>query len=186
VDVRVGRALALAAPLLLVLALLAAASAGAQQPEITQTRAIEIAKTDPKAVAAAKEHPDLSPSASRNESTGLWEVGFFTAGRQVVQVVVSPVDGKIVESWTGYQIAWRMARGYPGAFGRMINAPYIWLPLCAVFVLGLLDWRRPFRLAHLDLLVLVAGFGLSHYFFNEGNIGVSVPLAYPPLLYLLA
>jgi hypothetical protein len=79
-----------------------------------------------------------------------------------------------------------MARGYPGAFGRMINAPYIWLPLCAIFVLGLLDWRRPFRLAHLDLLVLVAGFGLSHYFFNRGNIGLSVPLAYPALLYLLA
>jgi hypothetical protein len=67
----------------------------------------------------------------------------------------------------------------------MINSPYVWLPLCAVFVLGLLDWRRPFRLAHLDLLVLVAGFGLSHYFFNEGDIGLSVPLAYPPLLYLL-
>jgi hypothetical protein len=79
-----------------------------------------------------------------------------------------------------------MARGYPGAFGRMINAPYIWLPLCAIFVLGLLDWRRPFRLAHLDLLVVVAGFGLSQYFFNRGNIGVSVPLAYPPLLYLAA
>jgi hypothetical protein len=78
-----------------------------------------------------------------------------------------------------------MARGYPGAFGRMVNAPYIWLPLCAIFVLGLLDWRRPFRLAHLDLLVIVAGFGLSHYFFNNGNIGLSVPLAYPPLLYLL-
>ena len=78
-----------------------------------------------------------------------------------------------------------MARGYPGAFGRKVNAPYVWLPLCAIFVLGLLDWRRPFRLAHLDLLVLVAGFGVSHYFFNRGNIGVSVPLAYPPLLYLL-
>jgi hypothetical protein len=161
------------------------ASAGAQQPKVTQSRAVEVAKTDPKAIAAAKEHPNLSPSASRNESTGLWEVGFFAGPKQVVQVVVSPVDGKIVESWTGYQIAWRMARGYPGAFGRMINAPYVWLPLCALFVLGLLDWRRPFRPAHLDLLVLVAGFGLSHYFFNEGNIGLSVPLAYPPLLYLL-
>ncbi len=105
---------------------------------------------------------------------------------EVVQVVVDPNNGKVVESWTGYQVAWRMARGYPGAFGQMINAPYIWLPLCAIFVLGLLDWRRPFRLAHLDLLVIVAGFGLSHYFFNKGNIGVSVPLAYPPLLYLLA
>jgi hypothetical protein len=160
-------------------------SAGAQQPRISQTRAIKIAKLDPKAVSAAEQHPDLSPSASRNPGTGLWEVGFFTGGQEVVQVVVDPNNGDVVESWTGYQVAWRMARGYPGAFGRMINAPYIWLPLCAIFVLGLLDWRRPFRLAHLDLLVIVAGFGLSHYFFNKGNIGVSVPLAYPPLLYLL-
>jgi Peptidase propeptide and YPEB domain len=186
VDLRLGR-LALAGLLALTLALLLAAPAGAQQPQpkINQAKAIETAKLDPNAVAAAEQHPDLAPSASRNEGTGLWEVGFFTGGEQLVQVVVDPNTGKVVESWTGHQVAWRMARGYPGAFGRMINAPYIWLPLCAIFVLGLLDWRRPFRLAHLDLLVLVAGFGLSHYFFNEGNIGLSVPLAYPPLLYLL-
>jgi peptidase YpeB-like protein len=170
---------------LCVLLLLLPAGAGAQQPPISQTRAIKIAKTDSKAITASQEHPDLSPSASRNQSTGLWEVGFFTHGKEVVQVVIDPNNGKILESWTGYQVAWRMARGYPGAFGRMVNAPYIWLPLCAIFVLGLLDYRRPFRLAHLDLLVLVAGFGLSHYFFNKGNIGVSVPLAYPPLLWLL-
>jgi hypothetical protein len=182
---RVGPLLALAASLALILTLLLAAPAGAQQPRISQSRAIEIAKLDPKAAAAAEQHPDLSPSASRNSGTGLWEVGFFTGGKEVVQVVVDPNTGKVVESWTGYQIAWHMARGYPGAFGRMINAPYIWLPLCAIFVLGLLNWRRPFRLAHLDLLVVVAGFGLSHYFFNRGNIGVSVRLAYPPLLYLL-
>jgi Peptidase propeptide and YPEB domain len=188
VDVRLGSRLALAGSLALILTLLLAAPAGAQQqpqPKINQTKAIEIARLDPKAAAAAEQHPDLTPSASRNEGTGLWEVGFFTGSNQVVQVVIDPNTGKVVESWTGYQVAWRMARGYPGAFGRMINAPYIWLPLCAIFVLGLLDWRRPFRLAHLDLLVVVAGFGLSHYFFNEGNIGLSVPLAYPPLLYLL-
>jgi Peptidase propeptide and YPEB domain len=187
VDVRLGRASVLAGSLALLLILLFAAPAGAQQqPRISQSKATEIARLDPKAVAAAEQHPNLTPSASRNSSTGLWEVGFFTGDNQVVQVVVDPNSGKVVESWAGYQVAWRMARGYPGAFGRMINAPYIWLPLCAIFVLGLLDWRRPFRLAHLDLLVVVAGFGLSHYFFNRGNIGASVPLAYPPLLYLAA
>ena len=172
----------------LILPLLLAASADAQQqpqPRISQNRAVEIARLDPKAVAESEKHPNLTTSATRSQSTGLWEVGFFTGDDQVAQVVVEPNTGKVVESWTGYQVAWRMARGYPGAFGRMINAPYIWLPLCAIFVLGLLDWRRPFRLAHLDLLVVVAGFGLSHYFFNQGNIGVSVPLAYPPLIYLL-
>jgi hypothetical protein len=117
--------------------------------------------------------------------TGDWEVGFYRDDEELVQVVVDDQSGEVEESWTGYQVAWRMARGYPGAFGRKLNAPYIWLPLCAIFVLGLLDWRRPFRIAHLDLLAIVAGFGLSHYFFNQGEIGVSVPLAYPPLLYLL-
>ena len=181
----------MAKPGLLVLAsvvatLLLAASAQADSQPITQQKAIELAKQDPKAIAELKAHPKLSTSASKNDSTGAWEVGFFNGGDEVAQVVIDPLTGNIDESWTGYQVAWHMARGYPGAFGRMVNAPWIWLPLCGIFVLGLLDWRRPFRLAHLDLLVIVAGFGLSHYFFNRGDIGLSVPLAYPPLLYLLA
>ena len=185
-DLRRLRAFALVLSIALAATLLSPVRRGAEPQKITQTKAIELAKQDPKAIAELKAHPNLSPSASKNHSTGLWEVGFFNGGDEVVQVVIDPVTGNIIESWTGYQVAWHMARGYPGAFGRMVNAPYIWLPLCAIFVLGLLDWRRPFRLAHLDLLVIVAGFGVSHYFFNRGNIGLSVPLAYPALLYLLA
>ena len=94
-------------------------------------------------------------------------------------MIVGDLSGEIEESWTGYQVAWKMARGYEGAFGRKLNAPYIWLPLCAIFVLGLLDWRRLRRLAHLDLVVIVAGFGISHYFFNRGEIGLSVPARLP-------
>jgi hypothetical protein len=86
--------------------------------------------------------------------------------------------------WEGYQATWEMARGYEGQFGHTLNAPYVFLPLCALFLIGLLDWRRPWRVANLDLIVLL-GFGLSHIWFNRGEIGVSVPLAYPPLLYLL-
>ena len=88
---------------------------------------------------------------------------------QVLQVVVDDESGEIEETWTGEQIGWKMARGYEGAFGRMVNAPYIWLPLCLAFLLLLFDFRRPFRIAHLDLLVIVAGFGVSHYFFNQGE-----------------
>ena len=189
-DVRLSlRRLALAGTVALIASLLLAVQqAGAAQhdpPEISQTRAVEIAKQDPKAIEVMREHPDVSPSASRSPATGNWEVGFFLDGKQLVQVVVASADGEILESWSGYQVAWHMARGYPGAFGRAVNSPWVWLPLCAIFVLGLLDWRRPFRLAHLDLLVIVAGFGVSHYFFNRGNIGLSVPLAYPALVYLL-
>jgi hypothetical protein len=88
------------------------------------------------------------------------------------------------ESWTGYQVAWKMARGYSGAFGHKLNAPYVFLPLCAIFLIGLVDWRRLRRLVNLDLLVLL-GFGVSHFFFNRAEIGTSVPLQYPVLLYLL-
>jgi hypothetical protein len=86
--------------------------------------------------------------------------------------------------WEGYQASWEMARGYEGQFGHTLNAPYVFLPLCALFLIGLADWRRPWRVANLDLLVLL-GFGISHIYFNRGEIGVSVPLQYPPLLYLL-
>jgi hypothetical protein len=61
----------------------------------------------------------------------------------------------------------------------------VWIPLCLIFFCLLCDWRRPFRIVNLDLLVLLS-FGVSHVFFNEAQIGVSVPLAYPPLVYLLA
>jgi hypothetical protein len=97
---------------------------------------------------------------------------------------VDDASGAILEQWSGYQVAWRMARGYPGAFGRKLNAPYVWLPLCALFLLPFIDFRRPLRLLHLDLVMLLA-FGVSHVFFNRGEIGVSVPLVYPVLLYLL-
>ena len=58
-------------------------------------------------------------------------------------------------------------------------------PAAAIFLLALFDFRRKLRIAHLDLLVLLS-FGISEIYFNAGQIGVSVPLAYPPLVYLLA
>jgi hypothetical protein len=112
-------------------------------------------------------------------------VSFQAGGVDRAQVIVDDATGTVRESWTGYQVAWQMARGYPNQFGHKLNAPYIWLPLAAIFLVGLLDFRRWRRIVHLDLLVLLS-FGISEAFFNAGNIGVSVPLVYPPLLYLLA
>jgi hypothetical protein len=78
-----------------------------------------------------------------------------------------------------------MARGYPGAFGRRVNAWYVWIPMCLVFVAPFLPWRRRPSLLHLDLLALL-GFSVSLALFNHARIGLSVPLVYPFLLYLLA
>ncbi|MGD9571975.1 MAG: glycosyltransferase family 87 protein [Thermoleophilia bacterium] len=102
------------------------------------------------------------------------------------QVLVSDESGEITEVRTGPQVAWMMARGYDGAFGRAINRPAIWLSLCALFLLPLLPFLRPRKLVSwrtLDLLVLLS-FGISLIWFNRGEVFTSVPLTYPPMVYL--
>jgi hypothetical protein len=165
----------------LVLCLLAASPAAAGE-KVTRAEAIAAADRDPKVHEEEREHGQLGPTASFED--GHWEVAYFAGGEELALVLVDAHSGEVTESWTGYQVAWKMARGYPGAFGHKLNAPYVFLPLCLIFLLGLVDWRRLWRVANLDLLVLL-GFGVSHYFFNRAEIGVSVPLVYPVLLYLL-
>ena len=115
-----------------------------------------------------------------------WQVSFFARGgkKEIGQVTIDDLSGRVLEQWTGFQVAWSMARGYPGAFGRHANALYVWLPLCVLFVLPFLNFRRPLSLGNLDLLVLLS-FSISLAFFNHANIYASVPLVYPPLVYLL-
>ena len=134
-------------------------------------------------VREARRDGPLEPTAY-TKGTGRWQVSFFRDKEEIVQVQVDDRSGAVLEQWSGDQVAWTMARGYAGAFGRKLNAPYVWLPLCVLFLVPFVDVRRPFRLLHFDLLVLLA-FGASHWFFNRGEIGVSAPLAYPVLLYLL-
>ena len=90
----------------------------------------------------------------------------------------------MTEAWTGPQVAWTMARGYPGAFGRKVNSPLVWIALTVLFIVPFVDPRRLLRMRHLDLAVLMA-FGISVAFFNDANIDASVPIAYPLLAYLL-
>lgn len=159
---------------------------GAEPRPTTEQQALDAARNSEVGNATLKSHPKASVSASREEAGADWEVRFFVGDQVEALVIVNPVGATVREQWTGDQVAWTMARGYPGAFGRTLNAPWVWIPLCVIFFCGLFDWRRPFRVAHLDLLALTAGLGVSHYFFNLGEIGLSVPLVYPVLVWLLA
>src|SRR5437588_564493 len=116
-----------------------------------------------------------------------WQVSYFSRNgkKEIGQAIVDDLSGRVLEQWTGFQVAWTMARGYPWAFGRHVNALYVWVPLCVLFLFPFIDFRRPFSLLHLDLLVLLS-FSISLAFFNHARIYASVPLTYPPLLYLLA
>jgi hypothetical protein len=115
-----------------------------------------------------------------------WQVSYFSKNgkKEIGQVIIDDLSGRVLEQWTGFQVAWTMARGYPGAFGRHVNALYIWLPLCFLFFAAFFDFRRPLKWLHLDLFALLF-FSVSLAFFNHGEIYQSVPLSYPPLLYLL-
>ncbi len=118
-----------------------------------------------------------------------WQVSWFTppktgkTQRELIQVYVNDDTGKVTQAWTGFQVAWTMARGYAGAFGRIVNAWYIWLPVCLMFALPFVPWRRRPTLLHLDLAMFLF-FSVSLAFFNHADIGISTPLFYVPLIYL--
>jgi hypothetical protein len=151
---------------------------------LSSNRALAIADALPK-LRAERAHHRGSYGGAYLKGPGRWQVSYFSRqGKEIGQAIIADSDGRVLEQWTGFQIAWSMARGYPGAFGRHVNALYIWLPLCALFFIPFFDWRKPLRLLHLDLLVLLS-LSVSLAFFNHANIGLSTPLAYPPLVYLL-
>jgi hypothetical protein len=141
------------------------------------------------------------PHATAYEYTkgpGQWQVSWFASGKRQVelaQVYIDDATGAVTQVWTGFQVAWSMARGYQGAFGRRVNAWYVWLPLCVLFIAPFLPWRRTraridgprrraWSLLHLDLLALL-GFSVSLAFFNHATIGISTPIIYPFMAYLL-
>jgi hypothetical protein len=153
---------------------------------LTAARVLRIASGDGRVITELRRHTTAEPY-EYTKGAGQWQVSWFTAShpqKELLQVYVDDATAKVTQVWTGYQVAWSMARGYPGAFGRRVNAWYLWIPLCALFVAPFFPWRRRPSLLHLDLLMLL-GFSISLAFFNDAKIGLSVPLVYPFLIYLL-
>ena len=147
--------------------------------------------------AELRRHPDATAYVY-TKGPGQWQVSWFSSGRhqvELAQVYIDDATGAVTQVWTGFQVAWTMARGYPGAFGRRVNAWYVWVPLCVLFMAPFVPWRRTrlradgrrrraWSLLQLDLLVLVS-LSFSLAFFNHATIGLSTPLIYPFMLYLL-
>jgi hypothetical protein len=174
---------------------------------LTAPRVQRIAAHNPVVISQLRRDPHLVPYEYTRQYP-YWQVSWFTRPghgpqKERIQVYVNDQTGRVTQIWTGYQVAWTMARGYPGAFGRHVTALYVWLPMCAAFLLPFLPLRLGSRpggapgerrrrrlylerptLWHLDLLMLL-GFSVSLAFFNHADLGMSVPLVYPFLLYLL-
>ena len=178
----------LLAAALLALVLAGQASA-ADTRNLTEQRAERIFLANHKVADWLDRYPERGRTldAAYRRKTDDWEVQvWWGPAGEIAKGLVEDRRGTVTEAWTGPQVAWKMARGYPGAFGgKTLNSVPVWLALCAAFLLGLADLRRPFSFRNLDLLVLLS-FSISLRFFNGGDIFTSAPLAYPPLLYLLA
>ncbi len=114
-----------------------------------------------------------------------WQVLFYDhAGVERAEIHVDDRTGVVTAAWAGVALDWPIARGIPGFLGHHLNAWYVWVALCVLFVAPFFDVRHPFRRLHWDLLALLA-FSVSQLFFNRGNLDLSVPLVYPVLAYLL-
>jgi hypothetical protein len=152
---------------------------------LSAQKVLKIADRTAAARSEQRKHKNRLIPVAYTNGPGRWQVSYWQGRKERAQIQIDDATGAVLEQWTGPQVAWRMARGYEGQFGRKLNAPYIFIPLCLLFLLPFFDPRRPFRMVHLDLLALLA-FAASHVYFNKGDIATSVPLAYPPMLYLLA
>src|SRR3954449_901841 len=153
---------------------------------LTGVQVEKIAERNPVYVKEHRKHRGSYPNVY-TKGPGRWQGSLWSAGKkpkELAQLYVDDQTGAVTEAWTGFQVAWTMARGYEGAFGRKVNAPWVWIPLTLAFVVPFFDWRRPLRMLNLDLLALAA-FGASVAFFNDAQTGISVPLVYPLLAYLL-
>jgi Glycosyltransferase family 87 len=133
-------------------------------------------------------HPVYRTTPQYDPTAHQWTVYYVSRNKGGVEttqaeVLIDDNTAEIQETRTGPQVAWMMARGYWGAFGRHINDPWIWSGLCALFFIPLVEIRRILSWRTLDLLALLS-FSLSLIWFNAGEVLTSVPLVYPPLAYL--
>jgi hypothetical protein len=170
--------------------LLVPAAGAAPSSKLTQKRATAIFLASPKVAHWLRHYPPKTRTTQATYSAqyGNWTIKVWTSIDKVGEVATGRVQdatGVVTEAWTGPQVAWKMARGYKGAFGgKEINGLPIWLGFCAAFLIGLADFRRPLSLRNLDLLALVS-FSVSLWYFNKGHVFTAMPLVYPPLVYLL-
>ena len=113
-----------------------------------------------------------------------WEARIRKPNDSEIQAIVLIDDstGEVTDVFTEEQVDTKLARGYEDAVAGDLNEWWFWIPMCLLFVAPFFDFRRPLRLVHLDLVMLL-GFSASLFLFNKGEIDWSSLLVYPVLAY---
>jgi hypothetical protein len=157
-------------------------------PHLTKQRVYAVLLRNHKVADWLARYPvkDRAHEETYDGKTASWTVKIWWGKPgEIVEGKVDDASGVVTEAWTGPQVAWKMARGYEGAFGgAKINNPWLWGAFCLVFLVGLADLRRPLSLRNLDLLMLLSPTA-SLWFFNHGDVFTAVPLFYPALAWVV-
>lgn len=145
-------------------------------------------RTARKTIAARKalaREPALAVRPYARPGQQEWAVVYARGEKIVLQVDVDDFSNTVTDVWDGRTSDFPLARGEERALSGVFYDPRVWLLFGVLFVAPFFDPRRPFRLLHLDLLMMLA-FGVSHYFYERSDVERSVPLVYPVLAYILA
>jgi Glycosyltransferase family 87 len=158
-----------------------------EPPSLSTREVAEIARGSERLQDWIADHPVVR-ATPKLEDDDRWKVSFVSKNAEGDEKVEAEVwvvddDATISEVRTGPQVGWLMARGNDGAFGRSLNKPGIWAALSVVFLFPLLRFRRLISMRTLDLLAILS-LTASWAWFQKGEIFTSVPLQYPPLVYL--
>ncbi len=157
-------------------------------PHLAKHRALVLFEANRKVAAWLSRYPakGLVDEETYDSQLASWTVKiWWDKAGEIAEGRVDDASGVVIEAWTGPQVAWKMGRGYSGAFGgAWINKPWLWGVFCAIFLLGLADLRRPLSLRNLDLVMLLSP-SASLWYFNHGDIFTAVPLFYPALAWIV-
>ncbi|MDX6505557.1 MAG: hypothetical protein QOG06_201, partial [Gaiellaceae bacterium] len=104
--------------------------APAEQPvRLTEKRATAIFLAYPKVSDWLKRYPtkDRVTSAEFSKKYRNWTVKvWWGKAGEIAEGRVDDASAVVLEAWTGPQVAWKMGRGYKGAFGGdKINDPWV-------------------------------------------------------------
>jgi hypothetical protein len=153
-------------------------------PQLSKVKAAAIA-----AKSAALQHwLSLYHRPSHSVQLGddrVWTVSYYDGGNEIAEVQIPDSTARPTSVWTGPQVGWMMTRGLKDSYGRKVASAWVLIPMCLLFIGGLLDWKRLRSWRTLDVTMIVS-MVVSLEFFNRGDIFISTPLIYPPLIYLTA